>query len=407
MVGPVERNPVKTALLTVVTAGLSPAIFAIGGLVATIAAGIFALIAMTLTLVEILALREIYLKNQARNAINELELAGSLSPKESAHMKELVAQSGSDKVLCDYLIPQLQNSEKFSSEEISGFTQLSNTGRALVKIQLQVSKKMNDATQKELKEAIGSLENSSFKKQLKTSLGKQNKTAFRKAMISHFREIANTQKAKGNHVDAYMKFEWAQTIESASAQDVFVTFMRLDRQQNLYTSLNEKLNGKLNELQNKVTEYQKKYSPIQGDEGPEEYEENSRVQKTSTRIQPLIKSFQTLHAESAQLLNNHRFISEEPDYLFALYRGNFTQKFRLINDILKALYPQHKQSFTELPLSPKGEMAAGTTSPVGKLSSPIKKVKAKIAEIHAKLDDKEKSGLLQQRSKSSKINSIH
>ena len=66
VVGPVERNPVKTALLTVVTAGLSPAIFAIGGLVATIAAGIFALIAMTLTLVEILALREIYLKNQAR-----------------------------------------------------------------------------------------------------------------------------------------------------------------------------------------------------------------------------------------------------------------------------------------------------------------------------------------------------
>ena len=66
-------------------------------------------------------------------------------------MKELVAQSGSDKVLCDYLIPQLQKSEKFSSEEIGGFTQLSNTGRALVKIQLQVSKKMNDAAQRNSK----------------------------------------------------------------------------------------------------------------------------------------------------------------------------------------------------------------------------------------------------------------
>ena len=42
-----------------------------------------------------------------------------------------------------------------------------------------------------------------------------------------------------------MKLEWAQTIESTSAQDVFVTFIRMNRQQNLYISLNEEIEWKI------------------------------------------------------------------------------------------------------------------------------------------------------------------
>ena len=379
-------NQVKTTLVVIVTASLSPAIFAIGGLVATIAAGVFAFLAMTLTLLEIFALREVYLKNQARNAISELEFSGSLSSKESAHMKDLVAQSSTDKVLCEYLISQLDKSGKFSSDEISGFNQLSKTGRALFKIQLQVSNKMNDVMLKELEAAVDNLEDSSFKKQLKDSFVNQNKTAFRKALISHFREIAKEKKAIGNHVDAYMKLEWAQIIELASAQDVIVKFIRIYRQQNLFISLDEKLNEEVSVLQKKVIEFQKEHPPSLKAEKESEDEIDKKPKSLSLpdkEFDQLIKNIKTLHAQSAELLNNYLFISDQADYLFALYRGNYAQKFRLINDILKVLYPQYKESLSDLPLSPTGGKTSEAKNPfVGSVINSI--------EIKAKLFDKDK-----------------
>lgn len=374
-----ERNPVKTTFLcaTILTAG--SALFFVGSLVALIASGVFLLLGASLAIIHALAIKDVYTKNQSARALNELELAGCLSIKEATHLKKRVLQSGSEKEICHVLIAYLKAKGKFSADELNSLQQLPS----VIKIQLQVSVKMKDEIQKELSIAISQLEKSSFIGKLDEAIKQQNRATFQKLLISHYHEIAEKQKTVGNMVGCYKNREMCEKMKGVAANDSFFTFIRLNTQEKLFRSFDEKLKTEINQLEEKAAEIGKLDAKKPANQ--KEIDEKIHVmKKLQVELGDRVKHVNALHAEAIQLLQEYRFISDKPDYLFAIHRGNYKQKFARLDEMLKTLYPQLKHTFGELPLSPvKTKASSASSAPI----NPIDKVNQKIGEVEKKLQN--------------------
>lgn len=377
LISAAERNPVKTSLLCATVLAVGSALFVIGSLVALTAAAFFALIDVGMITIDAIALKEIYSKNQLNRALNELELAGCLSIKESAELKKLVLQSASNEEICSQLIQLLQN--KFTAEEIAGFSSI----KGLIKIQLAVSaKKLNDM-QKELSHEVSNLEPSSHKEAMNKAIAQGNRAAFQKAAMSHYCEVAEKYKSDHNMVLYFKNREYAEKIQEAGSLDSFLTFIRLSRQEKIFAAFDQKLRLKIKDLETTAHAIGK----LESKKPANQKEIDTKIatlKKLQADFNTQDQQLDTLFAEAVKTLQDYSFMSEKVDYLFAIYRGNYKQKLNYINELLKTLYPQYKKTLKDLPLHPGDSI--NHASPLAQIS-PLEKVNQKIAEQEAKLKD--------------------
>lgn len=177
----------------------------------------------------------------------------------------------------------------------------------------------------------------------KLVLKSKNERAFKKALIAHFKSLSKVHKDQKNMIESYKYDALANRIKTMPSHKTFLTFVRLQKQLALFDDHNK--------LLDKIVQ------GLKAIDAPER--------------QKLKEKLTDLHQLTNDLLVGYSQISNKVDDIFAINRGNFAEKYRLIDKLVSS-------SFAELPLSPEK-----VTAPVANKSS---------SNLQKKLEDAKQAG---------------
>lgn len=186
--------------------------------------------------------------------------------------------------------------------------------------------------EKEIKACVRQLTNSSQIDLLLKALEKNDQPVFKNVLTQHYQELAEKSKTSGNIVSFYNYQTLARKIDQAPLQETFATFVRLQQYQNLFNRHDQFLTLII--------------------EGLNEKFELGTNQRDTQKIESIRQKLEQLHQVSCELLEQYASISSELDDTFAIYRGNFAHKYRVMDEFLNRMETETVHTFGELPLGP-------------------------------------------------------
>lgn len=381
----IQRHPKITLAAVGITVGLGTALLVTGVVAAMIAAAALLALAVALVTWRLIAICRNIEEERTFRTIDNLELAGLLNAQEAHNLKKTLYQPAVYQKTLEKQLQSWKNNQHFSEEECKQLIQLLNKNeihKTFQRIQKLAFEDSGEAKtgrnlksgKNEIQNCLDQLEKSSHVQQLSQALKADDKAAFREALIAHFTELGKLQKKNENLVAFYSYRDLAEKISDSSEDAIYATFVRVARHKALFENHDKLLSAMAKRL-NAI--YQLGSGQADGNE--------------LLQIKEKLVEF---HKVSHQLLSDYGPISTEVDDLFACYRGNFAQKYRIIDELLQSLCSQAGQSsptFGELPLVPGLEpeqKAAIADKPPTRPPALKETLKKKLDKIRKKLEHK-------------------
>lgn len=372
----IQRHPKITLAAVGITVGLGATLMATGVIAAMIAAA--ALLALSIAIVtwRLIAIHRNIEEERTFNTIDNLELAGLLTAREAHDLKKTLYQPAVYQKNLEKQFQSWKASQQFSAEECEQLIHLlekKDSHKIFKEIQKIAFNESGEARpERNLKSAKGEVQTclnqlakSSHVKKLTEAFQNNDKTAFRKSLVAHFTELGQLQKKNENLIASYCYQDLAEKFSDSSDDAIYATFVRVSRQKTLFES-HERILSHMAKRLNAI------YQLGQADG-------NELLQIKEKAVE--------LHKVSHQILGDYGIISNEVDDLFACYRGNFAQQYRIIEDLLQSLCSQKGQSLPslgELPLAP-GQKAAAAADKPARTPGLRDTLKKKLDNIHQEL----------------------
>ncbi len=386
LIAAIQRHPILTIGAIGISAGLGATLPLTGAVVGIVAGAALLGLALTLTTLKIVALiHEAHNRHSCR-VINQLELAGYVTTQEAYALKNALSQPNVYQTLLEKQFSRWKTSKLFSADECTQLARLldrkgaNRTFKEIQKLAFDSSgetkpKSCAKNIKEEIQACINQMKSAYVRNKLTEALNSSDQNAFRSALIAHYQDIGKLEKQKGDLISSYRCQDLVKKIAASRHDEIFATFVRLKRQEALFETHDQvlaQLSKGLNEIYALGLD---------------------RADEMETMQEKLGK----LHQVTSQLLADYRCISSEVDELFAVYRGNFAQKYRGIGELLTKMNGAH--AFAELPLSPGQEAAKAAPNPRKVLEerleaikqklkqSPISALEEEAKEIELKLED--------------------
>lgn len=346
-IGAIEHRPIQTFIAIVATATLGYHLVFAASTVAVVAGAALLGLALTFATLKVVALIHLAQVKYISRIIDRLELAGLLTVQMSNNLKKTISDLEHEPALYQNLIQmqlkEWKSSARFSKKECD-FLEKLLAQKGIYQMFKEIRKMSFDekgetrvgrnakSIQEEVKTSVLQLHSSTQIMRLLKAVEKNDQVGFGKALVQHFKEMAEKNKEDQNMVNFYKFQELARKIEDVSPNESFATFVRLQRYQNLFD----------------------RHSSILSDmiKGLNGIHELNLDRVDSDEVEGIQEKLEKLHKISGQLLEDYTLISTEVDDTFAYYRGNFAQKYRIIDELLNRLDKEAVHTFGELPMVP-------------------------------------------------------